>query len=240
MKSSLSLFAQFRLSWSAILLVLGISTTLIGVVLLLHLFKGFSIGELTRDPVAVLQGSIFIGFLSQVGIFFWAASAAICMFSAYVIPRSSDTTQLKNFLIASGLLTLVLAIDDVFLMHERVLPYIGVPQILVYLIYIGLILFYFIRFHSIILKSEYILLGMALGFFGVSVALDVIHPKGIDPNLFEDGAKFVGIVAWLAYFIRFGAFAVLHNTAQQPLSSIVSRPKNTPLNRPDFPGVSIS
>lgn len=227
MKSSLSLFAQLRLSWSAILLVLGISTALIGGVLLLHLFKGVSIGELTRDPVTILQGSIYIGFLSQVGIFFWAASAAVCMFCAYVIPRSSDTTQLKNFLFASGLLTLVLGIDDVFLFHEEVLPYIGVPQILVYVIYVGLILFYLVRFHSIILKSEYILLGMALGFFGVSVALDVIHPKGIDPDLFEDGAKFVGLVSWSAYFIRFGAFAVLQNTAQQPLSSIVSKHINT-------------
>lgn len=227
MKSSPSFFAQFRLSWLAILLVLGISTALMSGVLLIHLFKGVSIGELTRDPVVVLGGSFYIGFLSQVGIFFWAASAAVCMFSAYVIPRRSDTTQLKSFLFVSGLLTLALAFDDVFLFHEVVFPHFGVPQNLVFAIYVGLTLFYLVSFRSIILKSEYVLLGMALSFFGVSMALDVIGPNGIYPYLLEDGAKLVGLVGWSAYFIRIGAFAVLHNSAQHPLSSIVSKDKAT-------------
>ena len=214
MKSSLSLFAQFRSSWPAILLILAISTAFISAVLFIHFWKGASIGELTRDPVSVLCCSLYIGFLSQIGIFFWAASSAVCIFSAYVSPRNSYYTKLKSFLFAFGLLSLVLGIDDVFLLHEVFFPYyIGVQQEIVYIIYVGFTLFFLVKFHSIILKSEYILLGMALGFFGVSVALDIISSKNL--YIFEDGAKLIGLVSWLVYFFRFGVFTILHNASQR-------------------------
>ena len=112
-KSSLSLVEQLRSSWLAILLVFAVSAAFISGVLILHIWKGISIGELTRDPVGFLGGSFYTGFLSQVGIFFWASSAAICLFSAHILSRSSNVHKLKNFLIASGLLTLLLGLDDV-------------------------------------------------------------------------------------------------------------------------------
>ena len=215
MKSLLPSFARFRSSWPIIGLVLAVSAVLIGVVLLLHYWKGIPIDQLTRDPNAIGRTPPYAGFLSQVGIFFWSASAAVCMFSAKVLSRPLDNLKIKHFLIASGMLALVLGLDDAFLLHEKFFPYFGIPEQAVFLSYAGFILFYLVLFYSIILKTEYILLGMALVFFGVSVTLDVFEPRGIDPYLFEDGAKLVGIVSWLAYFLRAGASAVYHNAAQQ-------------------------
>ena len=154
-------------------LILAVSAVLFGVVLLLHFWKGIPIGRLTRDPVSISKLPIYTGFLSQIGIIFWSASAAISLFSAKVLSRHPDTLRIKPFLFVSGLLTMLLALDDVFLLHEEFFPYLGVPQNLVFVSYAGFLLFYLIRFYSIILKTEYILLGMALVFFGISITIDV-------------------------------------------------------------------
>lgn len=207
---------------------LAVSAVLIGVVLLLHFWKGVPIGRLTRDPTTIIRVPFYTGFLSQIGIFFWAASAAVCMFSAKVLSRHPDCLKIKRFLFVSGLLTLVLGLDDVFLLHEKFFPRFGVPETVVVASYLGFVLFYLVRFYSIILKTDYILLGMALFFFGVSITLDLFDPSGIDPYLYEDGAKLVGIVSWLSYFFCVGAFAVYRNAAQQGAASDMMRQKTNP------------
>lgn len=214
MKSSLSPLRQFRSSWPTISLILAVSAVLVGVVLLLHLWKGVPISHLTRDPTAIIGVPFYTGFLSQIGIFFWSASAAVCMFNAKVLSRHSESLKIKRFLFVSGLLTLVLGLDDVFLLHEEFFPYFGVPEIVVFVSYAGFVLLYFVRFYSIILKTEYILLWMALVFFGVSSTLDLFNPLNVDSLLFEDGAKLVGIVSWLSYFFRAGASTVYYHAAQ--------------------------
>lgn len=219
MNCLLSPFARFRSSGPAIGLIIAVSAILMGVVLLLHFWKGIPIGKLTRDPAAIDGSPLYTGFLSQIGIFFWAASAAVCMFSAKVLSRHLESLKIKHFLFVSGLLTLVLGLDDVFLLHEEFFPYFGVPEKAVFVSYAGFVLFYLVRFYSIILKTEYLLLGMALVFFGLSVISDLLPPHGIDPYLFEDGAKLLGIVSWLVYFFRAGASAVHHNAAQPGAAS---------------------
>lgn len=192
---------------------MAVSAVLMSVVLLLHFWKGISIDRLTCDPTAVVKAPSYTGFLSQVGILFWSASAAICMFSAKVLSRHPDNLETKSFLFVSGLLTLVLCLDDVFLLHEQfLLSFFGIPEKVVFIGYAGFMLLYLVRFYSIILNTEYILLGMALVFFAVSIVLDFFDPP---IYLFEDGAKLVGIVSWLSYFFRVGTFAVCRNTVRQ-------------------------
>ena len=210
MKLSLSPLARFRLSWPMIVLILAVSAVLVGVVLLLHFWKGIPIGRLTRDPTAIVGVPLYTGFLSQIGIFFWSASTAVCIFSAKVLSRHPDSLEIKRFLFVSGLLTLVLGLDDVFLLHEDFFPSFGVPEKVVFVSYAGIVLFYLVRFYSIILNTNYILLGMALVFFGVSITLDLFSHGSY---LFEDGAKLVGIVSWLSYFFHVGAYAVYRDAA---------------------------
>ncbi len=64
---------------------------------------------------------------------------------------------------------------------------------------------YLTRFRRIIRATEWQLLAIALGFFITSVGLDVVSIPGLNPFIFEDGAKFVGIVMWLTYFVRTGS-----------------------------------
>lgn len=193
-------------------LILTVSASLISVVLLLHTWKEIPLGVLMRDPIAIAELPTYTGFLSQIGIFFWFSAAAICLFCAKVI--SSHFRQyrgglsIKTFLMVSGSLTLLLGLDDAFLLHEGLFPACGIPETVVFSCYGSFILFYLFRYRSVILKTDYKLLGMALTCFGISIGLDVVEPSGIDPYLFEDGAKLVGIVSWLSYFVRVGEFAI--------------------------------
>ena len=200
-------------------LIIAVSAVLIGGVLLLHFWKGVPISRLTRDPTAIVRVPFYTGFLSQIGIFFWSASAAVCMFSAKVLSRHPDYLKFKHFLFVSGLLSLALGLDDVFLLHEKFFPRFGVPETVVVASYLGCVLFCLVRFYSVILKTDYILLGMALFFFGVSNILDLFDPSFLDSYLYEDGAKLVGIVSWLSYFFRVGEFAVYRDAAQKDAAS---------------------
>lgn len=146
----------------------------------------------------------------------WYASAAICLFSARVLSTQTGNLKIKPFLLVSGLLALILGLDDAFLLHEEVIPrFLGVPEEAVYVIYVGFVLFYLVIFYPVIRKTEYVLLIMAFVFFGVSVSLDFFEPPGIDPFLFEDAAKLVGLVSWLAYFFRTSALSLFDNVVQQ-------------------------
>jgi hypothetical protein len=197
-----------RASWRTIGLNLLITAGLLAPAFALHYTWGIPFGRLTRDPVAVLRGPVHIGYLSQAGIFFWAAAAAACFFAARLLREGAPPSEMRRFLRVAGSLTLMLGLDDMFLLHERVFPALGVPEPVVYAAYIAFVLYFLVRFRALILQTEYVLLGMALTFFAVSVGLDVLDPAGIDPYLWEDGAKLVGIVSWTTYFWRTAAGAV--------------------------------
>ena len=186
-----------------------VSTLLLGAVLSLHLWKSVPIGEMTADPVTLGKGlSVYSGFLSQVGILFWSAAASVCLFCGGVLRPSNVDNRFRRFLLLSGVVTLVLALDDVFLLHEIVLPLFGIPQIVVLASYIVMMLADLFIFRRIILLTNYRVLVVSLSFFAISVALDVIEPFEYYLIFFEDGAKLIGLVSWTAYFIAVGENAV--------------------------------
>ncbi|OIQ30916.1 MAG: hypothetical protein BM564_01505 [Bacteroidetes bacterium MedPE-SWsnd-G2] len=156
---------------------------------------------MTRDITAIAEVPFYTGFLSQLGIFFWVATATLCFFSSKFSSNNIAQTKLKKFLFYAGLLTVLLCIDDIFLLHETVFPkYFGVPQKLVILIYGFLFISLLVKFYTVILKTNFILLGMALFFFGLSVFFDLFPIPGVNPYLLDDGAKIIGIISWFFYF----------------------------------------
>jgi hypothetical protein len=197
-------FSYFKSTTSAILLILGISGFLISPVVLLHHFGRIGFDELTRDPVAFLGGSAYTGFLSQVGILLWAAVSSVCIFGSYCLPKTAKSFNIKNYLLASGLITIMLGLDDTFQIHENLSTHFGISEKLVFLCYVFFICAYIFKFYRLILKTEYILLEIACLFFGISVLLDVIESPALSIYLFEDSAKLAGIVSFLIYYFRLG------------------------------------
>lgn len=176
----------------------------LGVIFVLKAWKGMPTEQLTRDPNALFDAPLYVGFLSQVGIFFWAAAMTMCFYTAMLVPPNELRAECRYFLVASGLLTFTLGLDDVFLLHEQFFPFIGIPEQVTYLAYAAFTLFLLLRFRTLILNTQFPLLAAALLLFASSMSLDWFQPEGIDIFLIEDGAKLVGIMCWLAYFAHSG------------------------------------
>ena len=186
--------------WFLYGLVAAVAMVFIGIIHFVHFWRDVPIKDLTRDPIAVFNGDAYIGFLSQSGIFLWAAAAAICLFTAYLITGRGGFAKHQKYLIISGLLTLLLGLDDIFLLHESFFPFLGVPEEIILITYVLMILAWLIYFRSVILKTENTLLFSAFIFFGLSMTVDVFSGNFPGEFLVEDGAKFVGILFWLTYF----------------------------------------
>ena len=179
-----------------------------------------NVGDLTRDPVTILHGDPLTGVVSAFGVILWWFTASICLFTL-VLSRSLGLGRpIRVFLLSSGLLTLLLAVDDQFLIHDELAPnFLGMREREVMAVYLVLASIYLFVNRSIIRRSEWVILATAFVFFGGSIAVDYFVQVtmtsadtigvGLDWGLFfEDGLKLMGIAGWSAYLVRFSYFAV--------------------------------
>jgi hypothetical protein len=160
------------------------------------------IATLTRDPMAVAKGRPYFGFLSNVGVVVWSFSAAVCLFTYIVLSRVFDQpAAVRKFILSGGLISLILLGDDLFMLHEGVYPhFFRVTEHVVFLGYSVLLFFYVLKFLSIIRSTPYLMLLLAGFFFAASIGFDLLPEDLLVPHhLFEDGAKFLGIVNWFGY-----------------------------------------
>ncbi len=185
-------------AWTGVLALLGLAV-------LAERVYGVPFAKLARDPLAG-AGASYTGLLSNVGVLLWSGAATACLFSGAVLGRGTGDAALRRFLLCSGLLTCMLLADDLFLLHEELLPgWTGVPEKAVLAGYGALTLFWLVRFRGVALRTEPALLALALGCFAVSVLADARDRENL---LLEDGAKLLGIATWLVYFARAGASAL--------------------------------
>ncbi|MHC0064191.1 hypothetical protein ACWATR_15035 [Nostoc sp. UIC 10890] len=155
----------------------------------------------TRDPSAIVNAPFYLGFFSNIGILFWCSSASICLFSYILLKKDIRAKEYSSFFLFSGILTSLLLFDDFFLIHEIVFPnYLHLNEKIVYAGYIALILMFFVKFKTILKKSEFLILLSAFIFFGLSIVCDNIFPNM--PVAIEDTFKLVGITTWFTYFVR--------------------------------------
>ncbi len=166
--------------------------------------KRIPLRNIFSDPASIINFHPFLGFMSNLGILIWAATAAICFYSAALVRNKGGSREFSSFFQFAGLLTTVLMLDDLFLFHDWLAPKVlHIPQIIVLIAYGVTTLLFLTKFRELILRTDFVLLGSACVFFAMSVVidqwLDEIMPM---EHLFEDGSKFLGILGWLCYFIR--------------------------------------
>ncbi|MBD2562413.1 MULTISPECIES: hypothetical protein [Nostoc] len=156
---------------------------------------------LTRDPSAIMSVPFYLGFFSNIGILFWCSCASICLFSYALLRKDIRAKEYSSFFLFSGLLTSLLLLDDFFLIHESVFPdYLHINESIVYASYVALGLLFFIKFKTILKKTELMILLFSLVFFGLSIICDKIFPS--ISIAVEDTLKLVGITTWFTYFTR--------------------------------------
>lgn len=192
--------------------------TLLVVRVLAKLF-GLSGYELVADAAEVAGISPYVGFVSQMGAFLWCAAVAICLFSVWAVRgRDKATRTWRSFFWASGLLTLVLLLDDAFQIHEtydQLFRFVGWDtssldhlqnafELIFFLIYGALISLYGTRFRSVLKQTHVSILFVAIALFGLSIGVDQLPEHWYEHHTIEETFKILGIVAWLTYFAYTG------------------------------------
>lgn len=165
-------------------------------------FRHFS-----RDPLSVRRGAeYYTGSLSSIGVLIWWTGAVAATLAACA--RRHDSRAIP--LLAAGMLTGWLALDDLFLLHETFFPRRGVSEQAVIAAYGLLAAAGGWLFRDFLRQSEWILLLSASGFLVTSVVIDRVH----DVAMWEDSAKFLGIVGWTAFLVRAALFALTDRPAR--------------------------
>ena len=185
----------------SLVIIFWISLLILGAVFGFHTIEGVELNLLTNDIASIANLPPYVGVQSQIGIFIWASAAAICFFSLPFVKNR----ECKSFLLFSGLFTAFLGFDDIFMFHEAVFPSLGIPQKVVFLGYALIMLLYVLKFLKVILiKTDYLMLGFACFWFGLSLFVDnfMYDYSPLITKLLEDGAKLIGIITWLVYFGR--------------------------------------
>lgn len=172
---------------------------------------GFNEIEILRDPAQQNEQSSFLGFLSNIGIWLWVSSAAICFFSAMTGNFSTENRQ-RELLFLTGILSATLAVDDFFLIHDR---YVSENLcFLAYAVFAGALLR---RHYQLIEEVEgfaFLLAGLLLA---LSILTDLTQNRIPLPyyiiQVYEEGFKFIGGAVWLYFCFRLAAFHPLSSGA---------------------------
>ena len=159
--------------------------------------SGFEIMEILRDPAQQSGQSSFLGFISNIGVWLWISAATICLFHG-ATSNSVGGKDRKELLLFMALLSMLLAVDDFFMIHDRY-----IDQNLCYLAYATIALGLLIRCHSAILRID----GFAFVAAGLLLALSILTDltqsrlplRYSHSQLIEEGFKFCGAATWL-YF----------------------------------------
>ncbi|MCP5082674.1 MAG: hypothetical protein GY948_13385 [Alphaproteobacteria bacterium] len=159
------------------------------------------------DPLTAAQLSgdcchTYYGFISNLGVMAWSATAAVCLFAALLLAVQKRAKPLVWFAASAGLLTGWLALDDAFLVHEVVFPSFGIPQNAVLGLYLVLGGLYGLASWRTILRHDWLMLFIAGGALALSMVVDTVF-HSLLPSLvyLEDSAKFFGICCWASFHI---------------------------------------
>ena len=185
--------------------VLGIIVSLggAGITVFVANLTGNPIWKLAKDPAEVMRFPPYIGMLSNWSGMLWIAAAAICLFSAIILKQQNAAGATVMFIAVSGGFSLFLGIDDLFRLHDHVLPKLfHIRERIFYALYLVVILAYLLYFLPKILEYDYLLLGAAFFLFGLSRRVFITLPYFDQFMTTGDVLKYFGIVSWLAFFYR--------------------------------------
>jgi len=162
-----------------------------------------SVSTMTADPAAVARFHPLTGVLSNLGVLVWCAAASICAFAAAALPRDERTS--RHFLLTTAALSSYLMSDDLFLLHENLMPYLGMKETAIYALLAIAVCAYFLAFWRVILRTDVFFLLAAGAFLAGSAGIDAVLEAWLLRHIghweyfIEDGAKWLGIASWCRY-----------------------------------------
>lgn len=190
-----------KLFWTLGVPLLGV---FVGIGLVALQTTTHTVADFTRDVTTLAGLPFYAGALSTLGLLLWSAAVAVCFFT-YSLLRPKTDAPIVRYIGFGGGLTMLLLIDDAYLLHEQVFPgYLGVPQEAVVVAYPVLALLFAWSYRHVLAQTHYLLFLLSVTAFAGSIGADfVIYlflPETGVLMLVEDGSKLVGIVGWTVYF----------------------------------------
>lgn len=160
---------------------------------------GISPGQALRDPAQQSGASSLMGFVSHLGIWTWIAAAAIAF---YLLGNTAHRKYREQYALM-GILSIALAADDLFMIHERFLG-----QKICFSFYIGCALLLAARHGRSLWENQSTGIIFTGFFLSASMGIDLIqHLFPTDWQhlrlIAEDGFKFLGSCSWL--FVLFNS-----------------------------------
>jgi hypothetical protein len=144
----------------------------------------------------------YAGFVSTLGGLVWWSGTIVCLVTAWVV-RARDR-NIFGFWLASAALTAVLALDDLFLLHESLFRRrLHAPEWFTFLVY-GLTAGAIAVVYRLRLRTmPWRLLLVGTGFGAVSVAVDQLNPRNQADwtVLLEEGTKLFAITSWTLFLV---------------------------------------
>ncbi len=183
-------------TWLLMLAITAIIILLFFLVNQFAIYKGISLRNLVLTSNEIANMPLYTGGFLYLGLLLWSATASILFMGAVLLHRKSRKAW---FLISAGIFTAIIALDDVFQLHNAIADHLHIPEILLYIAYflflLGFLLYFFREIWN---ETDFPLLVGALLFMGLSISFKV----GLDNYLLQGGFKILGIAFWLAYFSR--------------------------------------
>jgi hypothetical protein len=219
------LWRQFIKLIPSLSLVYLPGVVLIVVLYILYRTGVIPFGIIFSDPTEYLEFGRLNGLMSYLGVFLLVASAAVGIFSHFLLRRRGHAPGEARFLLFFGLFSLILAVDDLFMIHEGIGDAItavanvtdDLGEALTFIVYILIFAFFTFKYRKVIYRTEYFLFICALILFLLCVLLDLLPLRFSDNFIFkgEEIFKFFAYITWLVYIAR-NAFKMVKN--QEPTS----------------------
>lgn len=193
---------RFRSAISPVLVYLTAVVTLV-VASAVAIRLGEHPGLLLRDPQVESEAPLWTGALSLVGSVLWAAAAGACLVTGLMLRRHPDWHSWTRFFVVAGVVNTCLCLDDTFLIHDHLLPALGVPDLATYVLYglLGAAWVGVCRAQFLVVAREPLLLT-SVALLVVSVIIDVGLPFSYTNVVIEDAPKYLGIFGWAGAWFR--------------------------------------
>lgn len=184
--------------------ILAALAALLVAVVLVSRATGDPVAHFTRDFFSTAEVPIYTGIVSNVGVFLWGVTAAICFFAIGAMEDPVRDREVRRWILATAMVSAILMLDDFFMFHEWIFPRLtGLDETVVLGVYAVAFTGYLAAFRRSILAAGPELLVLALVLLGASLVMDLIEPEDAAAwrYLTEEGFKLLGIGAWLGFFL---------------------------------------
>jgi hypothetical protein len=182
----------------------AVAVVVFGAVLLVAARNDMPLVSLTQDPVGLTELRWQAGLVYKIGLLVWGAIVASCLVGAAVWRRLGGAGCLPAFLLASAILTLVFAIDDMFQLRGEVYDHLRLPELAVFALYALAFCGFAAVFWRTVLRTEYLILAAAVGLLVLWLGL---RHAGVE-LVVQDGVRFVAELVLLLYFLRTAAYGL--------------------------------